>query len=149
MTMLRDFRQFITRGNVLDLAIAVIIGAAFATVIKSLVDDVIMPPLGLALGKVDFTNLFFVLSDGTKAAGPYATLADAKEAGAVTINYGLFLNSLVAFLLVGFACFLMVRQVQRFLAKPAPPPAHTKICPQCAMTIPLAALRCPQCTSAL
>lgn len=147
--MLRDFRQFITRGNVLDLAIAVIIGAAFATVIKSLVDDVIMPPLGLALGKVDFTNLFFVLSDGTKAAGPYATLADAKEAGAVTINYGLFLNSLVAFLLVGFACFLMVRQVQRFLAKPAPPPADTKICPQCAMTIPLAALRCPQCTSAL
>jgi large conductance mechanosensitive channel len=147
--MLKDFKAFIARGNVLDLAIAVIIGAAFATVVKSLVDDVIMPPLGLALGKVDFTNLFVVLSEGAKVAGPYATLADAKAAGAVTVNYGLFLNSVVAFLLVGFACFLMVRQVQRFLAKPAPPPANTKKCVQCDMDIPLAAKRCPHCTSVI
>ncbi len=145
--MWKGFREFIARGNVLDLAIAVIIGAAFATVIKSLVDDVIMPPLGLALGKVDFTNLFLVLSDGAKAAGPYATLADAKTAGAVTINYGLFLNAVVAFLLVGFACYLMVRQVQRFMPKPVV--VAGKACPECAMDIPLAAKRCPNCTSTL
>jgi large conductance mechanosensitive channel len=147
--MLRDFRAFITRGNVLDLAIAVIIGAAFGTVIKSLVDDVIMPPLGLALGKVDFTNLFVVLRDGVKAAGPYATLADARAAGAVTINYGLFLNATVAFVLVAFVCFLLLRQAQRHLARPAAPPADSKKCPQCEMSIPLAAKRCPYCTSAL
>jgi large conductance mechanosensitive channel len=145
--MWKGFREFIARGNVLDLAIAVILGAAFATVVKSLVDDIIMPPLGLALGKVDFTNLFFVLSDGAKAAGPYATLADAKAAGAVTVNYGLFLNSVVAFLLVGFSCYLMVRQVQRFLTKPVSVPANTKPCPECAMAIPLPAKRCPHCTS--
>jgi len=147
--MLKGFREFIARGNVVDLAIAVIIGAAFATVIKSLVDDVVMPPLGLALGNVDFTNLFVVLRDGTKAMGPYATLADAKEAGAVTINYGLFLNAFVAFLLVGLACYLMVRQVQRFLTKPVAVPLDTKPCPQCVMAIPLAAKRCPHCTSTL
>lgn len=145
--MWKDFRSFISRGNVIDLAIAVIIGAAFATVVKSLVDDVVMPPLGLALGKVDFTNLFFVLMDGTKAAGPYATLADAKAAGAVTVNYGLFLNSVVAFLLVGLACFLVVRQVQRFM--PTPVVVASKPCPHCAMDIPLTAKKCPHCTSAL
>lgn len=147
--MLRDFRTFVARGNVLDLAIAVIIGAAFGTVVKSLVDDVIMPALGLALGKVDFTNLFVVLQDGVKAAGPYATLADAKAAGAVTVNYGLFLNAVVAFLLVAFVCFLLLRQAQRFLARPAPPPPDTKKCTHCDMSVPLAAKRCPYCTSAL
>lgn len=146
--MLKDFRAFIARGNVLDLAIAVIIGASFGAVIKTLVDDIIMPPLGLVLGKVDFTNLFVVLSDGAKAAGPYATLADAKAAGAVTMNYGLFLNAVVAFLLVGLACFILVRQLQRFLPKPAAP-AVTRPCPQCAMEIPIAAKRCPHCTSTL
>lgn len=145
---MKGFREFIARGNVLDLAIAVIIGAAFATVVKSLVDDVIMPPLGLALGKVDFSNLFLVLSDGAKAAGPYATLADAKAAGAVTINYGLFLNSVVAFLLVGFACYLLVKQVQRFIVKPVVA-TDARPCPHCAMSIPLAAKRCPHCTSTI
>ena len=143
--MWKEFRGFIARGNVLDLAVAVIIGAAFATVIKSLVDDVIMPPLGLALGKVDFTNLFLVLRDGSKAVGPYATLADARAAGAVTVNYGLFFNATVAFLLVGLACFVMVRQVQRFM--PTPVVVAAKPCPECAMDIPLAAKRCPHCTS--
>lgn len=146
--MWKDFRAFVARGNVLDLAIAVIIGAAFATVIKSLVDDVIMPPLGLALGKVDFANLYLVLKDGAKAAGPYATLADAKAAGAVTINYGLFFNSIVAFLLVALTCFLVVRQAQRFMAK-VPPPPDTKLCSHCAMSIPMNASKCPYCTSTI
>ena len=145
--MTKGFRDFIARGNVIDLAIAVIIGASFGTVIKSLVDDIIMPPLSLALGKVDFTNLFVVLRDGTKAAGPYATLADAKAAGAVTVNYGLFLGAVVAFLLVGFACYLLVKQVQRFV-KPVVI-VDTKPCPHCAMAIPVPAKRCPHCTSAL
>jgi large conductance mechanosensitive channel len=142
--MWKGFREFISRGNILELAIAVVIGAAFATIVKSFVDDILMPPLGLALGKVDFTNLFVVLSDGTKAAGPYATLADAKAAGAVTMNYGLFLNSIVTFVLVGFACYLVIRQAQRFAT---PIAVDTKPCPQCAMPIPLAAKRCPHCTS--
>ncbi len=146
--MWKGFRDFIARGSVLDLAIAVVIGAAFATVMKSLVDDVIMPPLGMALGRVDFTNLFVVLSDGVKSPGPYATLADARAAGAVTVNYGLFLNSVVVFLLVGLACYLTVRQVQRFSDRPAAV-VDSKACPECAMTIPLPAKRCPHCTSIL
>lgn len=144
----KDFRAFIARGNVLDLAIAVIIGASFATVVKSLVDDVIMPPLGLALGKVDFANLYLVLKDGATAAGPYATLADAKAAGAVTINYGLFFNAIVAFLLVGLACFIVVRQVQRFIVN-VPPPPDTKLCSHCVMSIPMNATKCPYCTSTI
>jgi large conductance mechanosensitive channel len=146
--MWKGFRAFIARGNVLDLAIAVVVGAAFATVIKSLVDDIIMPPLGMALGKVDFTNIFFVVSEGAKIPGPYATLADAKAAGAVTINYGLFLNSVVAFLLVGFACYQVVHHTRRFWEAPAAAP-DTKPCSFCAMAIPIPATRCPHCTSQL
>jgi large conductance mechanosensitive channel len=146
--MWKDFRAFITRGNIVDLAVAVVIGGAFGTVIKSFVDDVIMPPIGLLLGRVDFTNLYTVLKAGTKAPPPYATLADAKAAGAVTVNWGLFASSVVAFIIVALVVFLALRWTQRFYAKPAAAP-DTKPCPFCAMPIPLAATRCPHCTSTL
>ncbi len=144
--MLKDFKEFVMRGNVLDLAVGIIIGASFGAIVKSLVDDVIMPPIGLALGNVDFSNLYVVLKEGAKAAGPYSTLADAKAAGAVTLNYGLFFNSVVAFLIVAFAIFLVVRLANRLQPKPAPAPAM-KDCPYCKMSIPIGATRCPQCTS--
>jgi large conductance mechanosensitive channel len=144
--MFKDFKAFVMRGNVLDLAVGIIIGAAFGAIVKSLVDDVIMPPLGLALGNVDFTNLFLILKEGAKAPGPYTTLAEAKAAGAVTLNIGLFLNSVVAFTIVAFAIFLVVRAANRFQPKPAPS-ATTKDCPYCKMPIPIGATRCPQCTS--
>ena len=117
--MLKGFREFIVRGNVIDLAVAVIIGAAFTKVVNSLVDDIIMPPIGLLLGNVDFTNLFVVLKQGAKAAGPYATIGDAKAAGAVTLNYGLFISTLVTFLIVGFVVYLMVRSITRLGPKKA------------------------------
>jgi large conductance mechanosensitive channel len=145
--MLKDFKAFIMRGNVLDLAVAVVIGGAFGTIVKSLVDDVIMPPIGLALGKVDFGNLYLLLKDGTKPAGPYASLADAKAAGAVTLNYGAFINNVIAFLIIAAAVFVIVRMVSRMYAKPAPAAPNTKPCPRCTLPIPLAATRCPQCTS--
>ena len=145
----KDFRAFLARGNIVDLAVAVVIGAAFGAVIKSFVDDVVMPPIGLVLGPVDFTNLFTVLKAGTKAPPPYATLADAKAAGAVTINWGLFIGSVVAFLIVAFVVFFAVRAVQRLQRQPAAATPDTKPCPHCAMTIPLAARRCPHCTSQL
>src|SRR3954465_14386553 len=107
--MLGEFKKFMMRGNVLDLAVGIIIGASFGSVVSSLVNDILMPPIGLALGRVDFSNLFLVLKDGADGAGPYATVAAAKDAGAVTLNYGVFINSLVAFLIVGFAVFLVVR----------------------------------------
>ena len=147
--MLKDFKAFIMRGNVLDLAIAVVIGAAFGAVVKSLVDDVIMPPIGLALGNVDMTNLFVVLRDGPKAASPYASLVDAKAAGAVTINYGMFLNTILGFVIVAAAVFMMVRVANRMSLMPLPPAPNTKDCPFCASAIPLAAKRCPNCTSQL
>ena len=146
--MFKDFKEFVVRGNVLDLAVGIIIGAAFGAIVKSLVDDVLMPPIGLALGNVDLANLFVVLKEGAKAAGPYATLADAKAAGAVTLNLGLFLNSIVVFLIVAFAIFLVVRLANR-MKPPAPVPVATKDCPYCRMPVPLAATRCPQCTSEL
>jgi large conductance mechanosensitive channel len=131
------------RGNVLDLAVGVIIGAAFGKIVASLVDDVIMPPVGRLLGHMDFSNLFVNLGDKT-----YETLAAAKAAGAPTLNYGNFINTLINFLIVAFAVFLLVRTVNRWTAKPAPAAApSTKDCPQCAMTIPLAAKRCGHCTS--
>lgn len=147
--MWNDFKSFIMRGNVLDLAVAVIIGAAFGGVVKSLVDDVLMPPIGLAVGKVDFTNLFVTLADGTKTPGPYVSLADAKEAGAVTINYGMFLNSVIGFLIVAGAVFMLVRIANKLATKPAPAAPNEKPCPFCATNIPVAARRCPHCTSQL
>ena len=128
--MLREFKEFAMRGNVLDMAVGIVIGAAFGTIVSSLVNDVIMPPVGLALGGVDFTNMFVTLRDGAKAAGPYASLADAKAAGAVTLNYGLFVNSIVSFLIVAFAIFMVVKGAnslkQQQAEAAAAPPAPTK-----------------------
>jgi large conductance mechanosensitive channel len=143
--MLKDFKEFVMRGNVLDLAVAVIMGAAFGAVITSLVGDVIMPPIGLITGGMDFKDLFVALNGQS-----YANLAAAKAAGAPVVAYGAFLNTVVNFLIVAFAIFIMVKQANRF-KKPAPAPAapSTKDCPRCAMSIPLKATRCPQCTSEL
>ena len=141
--MLKEFKEFAMRGNVLDLAVGVIIGAAFGKIVASLVDDVLMPPLGRLLGHVDFSSKFINLSDKT-----YETLAAAKAAGAPTLNYGNFINTIINFLIVAFAIFVVVRAVNRWAAKPAPAAAAaTKDCPQCAMAIPLAAKRCGHCTS--
>ena len=145
--MLKGFRDFMMRGNVLDLAVAVIIGAAFTKVVNSLVEDIIMPPIGLVLGKVDFSNLFVVLREGAKTPGPYATLADARAAGAATLNYGLFLTTVVTFLIVGFVVYLLVRSAARFTPKPAAAPATTKDCPYCLSKIPLKAGKCAFCGS--
>jgi large conductance mechanosensitive channel len=147
--MLKDFKAFIMRGNVMDLAVAVVIGGAFGAIVKSLVDDIIMPPIGLALGHVDFSNLYVLLKEGTKAPPPYASLADAHAAGAVTLNYGAFINNLIAFLIIALAVFVIVRMVSKLYAKPAPVTDSTKACPRCTMSIPKAATRCPQCTSDL
>jgi large conductance mechanosensitive channel len=150
MGMIKEFREFAVKGNVVDLAVGIIIGGAFGTIVKSLVDDVIMPPIGLALGGVDFANLFLTLREGT-TAGPYPTLEAAKEAGAVVVRYGLFLNSIVTFLIVAFAVFLLVRAINSLKRKEAVAPSapDSKACPQCATTIPIAAKRCPNCTSQL
>ena len=127
--MLKEFKEFAMRGNVLDMAVGIIIGAAFGTIVTSLVNDVIMPPVGLALGGVDFTNMFVTLREGAKAAGPYASLAAAKDAGAVTLNYGIFVNSIVSFLIVAFAIFMIVKGAnslkQKQVEAPAAPPAPT------------------------
>jgi large conductance mechanosensitive channel len=147
--MWNEFRKFIARGNVLDMAVGIIIGAAFTTVVKSLVDDIIMPPIGRLTGGVDFSNLFINLS-----GGEFASLADAKAAGAATINYGLFLNNVISFLIVAFAVFLLVRAYNRLIetvtrknAEEAPPPPSEKECPYCRYKIPVAATRCGHCTS--
>ncbi len=147
--MLKGFRAFLMRGNVLDLAVAVIIGAAFTKVVNSLVEDIIMPPLGLVIGKVDFSNLFLVLKEGAKAAGPYATLAEAKVAGATTLNYGAFATTVVTFLIVGFVVYMLVRSAARFTPKPVEGPATTKDCPYCLSKIPLKATKCANCTADL
>lgn len=147
--MLKEFKAFVMRGNVLDLAVGIIIGAAFGTVVKSLVDDVIMPPIGLALGDVDFANLFLLLQAGPKAPPPYPTLVDAHGAGAVTINYGQFINNLVTFLIVAFAVFLIVKVANRLKPQDAAGASSTKDCPYCRMAIPAGAMRCPHCTSEL
>ena len=147
--MLKEFKAFAMRGNVLDLAVGIIIGGAFGTIVKSLVDDVIMPPIGLALGNVDFSNLFVLLKAGPKAPPPYASLADAHTAGAVTLNYGVFINSIIAFLIVAFAVFLVVRAANRMMPKEAEAAPSTRECPFCRMAIPVGATRCPQCTSDL
>ena len=146
--MLKEFRDFAMRGNVVDLAIGVIIGASFGAIVNSLVKDILMPPLGVLLGKVDFTNLFWILRAGTPGE-PYATLADAQAAGAVTMNYGLFINAIVTFIIVAFAIFLLIRMLNR-MQKPAPvADPITKECPYCYSTISVKAKRCPNCTSQL
>ena len=143
--MFKEFKEFAMRGNVLDMAVGIIIGASFGKIITSFVSDVLMPPIGLLLGKVDFSNLFIDLS-----GQPHPSLAAAKAAGAATINYGLFLNTVLDFLIVAFAIFLLIKQVNRFAKKPEPAVAPTtKDCPYCASAIPLKAVRCPQCTSEL
>jgi len=149
--MLKEFKEFALRGNVVDMAVGIIMGAAFGAIITSLVNDLIMPPVGLLLGGVDFANLFFVLKAGTKAAGPYASLADAKAAGAVTVNYGVFINLTISFLIVAVVMFLLIRVVNRLRRQEAAPAAAptTKDCPYCLSVIPLQATRCPHCTSQL
>src|SRR5277367_6014916 len=145
MPVFKEFKEFAMRGSVLDLAVGVVIGAAFGKIVTSLVDDIIMPPIGRLVGYVDFSNLFVTLSEAH-----YDTLADAKKAGAATLNYGLFLNNVVNFLIVAFAIFIVVQQVNRWTKKPAPDAAPTtKDCPECTIAIPIAAKRCPQCTSQL
>ena len=152
--MLKEFKQFITRGNVVDLAVAVIIGIAFGAIVTSLVGDIIMPPIGLLLGNVDFVNLFAVVEEGTPA-GPYDTLAAAKEAGAVTINYGVFIITIISFIIIAFALFMIVRYIMKARrlaeAEKEKPPAvpTTKECGYCFSTIPIKATRCPNCTSEL
>lgn len=144
--MFKEFKEFAMRGNVIDLAVGVIIGAAFGKIVTSLVQDVIMPPVGLLLHGVDFSNLFITL----KFDKHYDTLAAAKAAGAPTINYGLFVNNVIDFLIVAFCIFIVVRQINRWTTKPAPAAEPTtKECPQCATSIPIKAKRCPNCTSQL
>jgi large conductance mechanosensitive channel len=148
--MLKEFKQFAMRGNVVDMAVGIIIGAAFGSIINSLVNDVIMPPIGLLLGKVDFSNLYLILREGA-VAGPYGSLADAKTAGAVTLNYGVFFNTLVSFVIVAFAVFLLIRAINRLQREeetPAEEP-ETKDCPFCMSKISIKATRCPYCTSQL
>jgi large conductance mechanosensitive channel len=149
--MLKEFKEFAMRGNVVDMAVGIIIGAAFGTIVKSLVSDVIMPPIGLALGNVDFSNLFIILKHGAEMAGPYASLADAQTAGAVTLNYGTFINTIISFIIVALAVFMLIRNINKLKRKEeAPPPEPTtKECPHCFSTIPIKATRCPMCTSEL
>ena len=143
--MLAEFKKFILRGNVLDLAIGIIIGAAFGKIVSSLVNDVIMPPIGMALGGVNFADLFITLSGGS-----YDSLKAAKDAGAATINYGAFLNTVIEFLIVAFVVFLIVRWINKLMPAPAPAvPAPTKECPYCLTAVPVKATRCPACTSEL
>lgn len=145
MSMAQDFKAFVMRGSVVDLAVGVIIGAAFGKIVSSLVDDVLMPPIGKALGHVDFSNLFINLGDTH-----YTKLVDAKASGAATLNYGLFINTIVNFLIVAFCVFILIQIIHKWVNKPAPPaPPTTKDCPQCAMTIPIAAKKCGHCTTVL
>lgn len=142
--MLKEFREFVMRGNVVDMAVGIIIGAAFGKIVTSFVSDVLMPPIGLLMGKMDFSNLFIDLS-GTG----FATLAEAKKAGAATINYGLFFNTILDFVIVAVAIFLLIRQINRMKREPAPAAPDTKECPFCLSMVPLKAVRCPHCTSEL
>jgi large conductance mechanosensitive channel len=148
MGMLNEFKQFAMRGNVVDMAVGIIIGGAFGTIVKSLVADVMMPPLGLMLGGVDFSDLFITLKEGA-TAGPYATLAAAQTAGAVTISYGVFFNAVISFLIVAFAVFLLIKGINKLQREKEEPVAEptTKDCPKCFTAIPVKATRCPNCTS--
>jgi len=149
---MKEFKEFAVKGNVVDMAVGIIIGGAFGTIVKSLVSDVLMPPIGLLLGGVDFSNLFGVLKAGEAAAPPYASLADAQAAGAVTINYGVFIDNIISFVIVAWAVFMLVKGInnlKREEAAPAPAAPTEKACPFCATSIPIAAKRCPHCTSEL
>lgn len=144
--MLDEFKKFAMRGNVVDMAVGIIIGGAFGTIVKSLVSDVIMPPVGLLMGGVDFSDLFITLKEGA-AAGPYSTLAAAQEAGAVTISYGIFINAIISFLIVAFAVFLLIRGINKMQADDEPEEVTTKDCDFCCTSIALKATKCPNCTA--
>ena len=150
--MFKEFKEFALKGNVMDMAVGIILGVAFGAIVKSLVDDLLMPPLGLLLGSADFTNLFLIIKEGA-TPGPFATLADAHKAGAVTINYGLFVNAIVNFVIVAFALFLAIRNINKIRRMAEKPQAEavptTKDCPYCLSSIPIKATRCPNCTSEL
>jgi large conductance mechanosensitive channel len=151
MGMIKEFKEFAVKGNVVDMAVGIIIGAAFGTIVKSFVADIIMPPIGLLLGNVDFSNLFMILKDGAAGLSSYATLADAQADGAVTLNYGQFINTIISFFIVAFAIFIVIKNINR-LKREQPEPAvepTTKDCPFCLTSIPIKAVRCPHCTSNL
>lgn len=146
--MLKEFKEFAMRGNVVDMAVGIIIGASFGTIVTSVVNDLIMPPIGMLLGKVDFANLFLVLKEGG-SPGPYATLKAAKDAGAVSLNYGQFTNTIINFIIVAFSIFIMIRGMNRLKKQPPSPQTEptTKVCPHCLSTVPIKASRCAFCTS--
>jgi large conductance mechanosensitive channel len=148
--MLKEFKEFALRGNVVDMAVGIIIGAAFGTIVNSLVSDILMPPIGILFGNVDFSSLFIVLKEG-KIPGPYLLPSAAKAAGAVTLNYGIFVNTITSFLIVAFAVFLVVRKINKLKKQEEAPPAvsTTKECPYCLSAIPIKAIRCAHCTSEL
>ena len=151
MGMIKEFKEFAAKGNVMDMAVGIVIGAAFGTIVKSFVADVIMPPIGLLLGNVDFSNLFVVLKDSATGVGVYATLADAQAAGAVTLNYGQFINTVISFLIIAFAIFIVIKNMNRLKREEPAPVAEptTKECPHCFSTIHIKAIKCPNCTSLL
>lgn len=148
---MKEFKDFAVKGNVVDMAVGIIIGAAFGTIVKSLVADVLMPPIGLLLGDIDFSNLFIVLKHGATIAAPYATLADANAAGAVTINYGVFINTIISFIIVAFAIFMVIKNINRLKKQEEVKPAEptTKECPFCYSSVSIKAVKCPNCTSDL
>jgi len=148
--MLKEFKEFAMKGSVVDMAVGIIIGVAFGLIIKSLVADVLMPPIGLLLGNVDFSNLFIIIKEGT-SPGPFSTLAEAKEAGAVAISYGVFINTIISFLIVAFAIFIAIKYINKLKKEEEAPAAEptTKECSYCFSTIPIKATKCPNCTSAI
>lgn len=148
--MIKEFKEFVLRGNVVDMAVGIIIGAAFSTIVRSLVDDIVMPPIGLILGGVDFSDFFVLLKTGSPPP-PYVSLADAQAAGAVTVNYGVFFNNVISFLIVAIVIFLLIRSLNSLKREEEAPPLEptTKECSFCLSTIPIKATRCPHCTSAL
>lgn len=153
MKILSEFKKFAMRGNVMDMAVGIIIGAAFGKIVDSLVKDMIMPPLGILLGKIDFANLFFVLKDGTGAPAPYASLSAAQQAGAVTLNFGAFLNTIISFIIVAFAVFMLIKAMntlqEKLDIKEKAAEPLTKECPFCCTQIAVKAIKCPNCTADL
>lgn len=146
--MLEEFKKFIMRGNVIDMAVGIVIGASFGGIVNSFVNDVLMPPIGVLLGGIDFSNLFILIKKGT-TPGPYLSLAQAQEAGAVTLNYGVFINTIISFLIIALAIFTVIRFLNKLTKEEEAPPPVTKECPFCFTIIPIKAKRCPNCTSEL